>query len=93
MDGQTECINHEIEQYLHVFIDYHQADWVDCIPVAEFAYNNKVSSATAFSPFYLNHEQDPGCGTEVQHKTKHTDVQAFKKQLDHAQKDAKSSLT
>jgi hypothetical protein len=26
-DGQTEQINQELEQYLRMFVDHHQADW------------------------------------------------------------------
>ena len=27
MDGQTECINQELEQYLRFFVDYRQKNW------------------------------------------------------------------
>ena len=27
MDGQTECMNQELEQYLWFFVDYRQKDW------------------------------------------------------------------
>ena len=27
MDGQTECINQELEQYLQFFVDYRQKNW------------------------------------------------------------------
>ena len=40
-DGQTERINQKIEQYLRLFINYHQTDWVNWLPTAEFAYNNR----------------------------------------------------
>ena len=41
-DRQMERINQEIEQYLRIFINYHQSDWAGWLPMAEFAYNNKV---------------------------------------------------
>ena len=40
MDGQTERINQELEQYFRIFLDYHQDDWTEWIPMAEFSYNN-----------------------------------------------------
>ena len=63
-DGQTERINQEIEQYLRLFINYHQSDWADWLALAEFSYNDKQHLATGFSPFYVNHGQHPYKGTE-----------------------------
>ena len=39
-DGQTERINQEVEQFLHLFVDQRQDDWYDWISIAEFAYND-----------------------------------------------------
>ena len=39
-DGQTKRVNQEIEQYLRLFVDHHQSDWMNWLPMAEFAYNN-----------------------------------------------------
>src|SRR5258708_7500330 len=41
-DGQTERVNQEIEAYLRVFVSHQQDNWADWLPLAEFAYNNKV---------------------------------------------------
>ena len=59
MDGQTERINQELEQYLRVFIDHRQEQWPDWLETTEFAYNNKIHSATKISPFKANYSQDP----------------------------------
>jgi hypothetical protein len=34
-------------------------DWVDLLPMAEFAYNNSVTSVTGLSPFYANYGYYP----------------------------------
>jgi hypothetical protein len=52
MDGQTEQLNQELEQYLQLYINHMQTDW---FPVAEFTYNNREHSATSFSPFFLEY--------------------------------------
>ena len=39
-DGQTERVNQILEQYLRIYINYQQNDWVPLLPLAEFAYNN-----------------------------------------------------
>jgi len=44
MDGQTERMNQELEQYLRMFIDHCQEQWPKWLRTAEFAYNNKYYS-------------------------------------------------
>jgi hypothetical protein len=58
-DSQTEWINQELEQYLHLYINHMQTDWADWLPIAKFAYNNWEHSATGFSPFYLEYSHHP----------------------------------
>ena len=64
MDGQTEQVNQEIKAYLQVFVSHHQDDWADWLPLAEFAYNNHVHSATHGTPFELDSGQHPQMGSE-----------------------------
>ena len=35
-DGQTECTNQTLEQYLHIFCNYQQDIWSKLLPLAEF---------------------------------------------------------
>ena len=53
-DGQTECTNQTLEQYLRVYCNYQQDNWSDLLPLAEFAYNNAPSTTTGISPFFAN---------------------------------------
>jgi len=46
MDGQTECVNQELDQFLCLFVNKGQNDWYDLLPIAEFQHNNHVHSAT-----------------------------------------------
>jgi len=63
-DRQTERINQELEQYLRVFIDYRQEQWLDWLGMVELTYNNKIHTATKISPFKVNYGQDPRMGFE-----------------------------
>jgi len=54
-DGQMERINQELEQYLRVFIDHRQEQWLDWLGTAEFAYNNKIHVATKILLFKANY--------------------------------------
>jgi len=77
MDGQTERINQELEQYLRVFIDHRQEQWPDWLGTAEFAYNNKIHMATKISLFKANYGQDPRMGFEGRRKRKYEAVGKF----------------
>ena len=58
-DGSTEVLNQVIEQYLRIFCNYQQDNWVSLLPLAEFTYNNSVNSSTGMSPFFANHGHHP----------------------------------
>jgi transposase InsO family protein len=58
-DGQTERMNAGMEQYLRVFVNHQQDDWVQWLPLAEFAANNGVSESTKCTPFFAVQGVDP----------------------------------
>src|SRR5438128_1134502 len=58
-DEQTERVNQSLEQYLRMFSNYEQNNWSGLLPMAEFAFNNSVTSATGLSPFYVNYGYHP----------------------------------
>jgi hypothetical protein len=62
-DGQTERVNQTIETFLRLFINLQQIDWVELLPLAEFAYNNSTTSAHGMTPFYANYGYHPSSGT------------------------------
>ncbi|MBW0572041.1 hypothetical protein O181_111756 [Austropuccinia psidii MF-1] len=43
-DGQPERVNQILEQYLWMYVSYHQDDWNTWLPLAKFAYNNSDNS-------------------------------------------------
>jgi len=45
-DGQIERVNQELEQYLRMFIDHRQEQWLEWLGTIEFTYNNKAYSST-----------------------------------------------
>ena len=63
-DGQTKQVNQEFEQYLWLFLNERQDDWVDLLPLAEFQYNNHIHSSTQHPPFLLDAGQLPRMGFE-----------------------------
>ena len=63
-DGQTERLNATLETYLRGFMNFAQDDWVDWLPVAEFASNNAMNETTGCSPFFANYGFNPRIGIE-----------------------------
>ena len=58
-DGQTERTNQTLEQYLRIFSNHPQDNWVELLPMAQFAYNSSKSSTTGRTPFYANYGYEP----------------------------------
>ncbi len=52
-DGQTERVNQEVEHYLRTYTNDEQDDWSEWLSRAEYAHNNRIHSATGYSPFFL----------------------------------------
>jgi len=53
-DRQTECINQELDQFLHLFVNKRQNGWYNLLPIAEFQHNNHVYSTTQQPLFLLD---------------------------------------
>ena len=51
IDGQIKRTNQELEQYLRMYVNHRQNNWLEWLAMAEFAFNNKVHTATKMSLF------------------------------------------
>jgi len=91
-DGQTKCMNQELEQYLRIFIDHRQEQWPEWLGMAEFAYNNKVHTGTKVSPFQANNGQNPRMGFEIRKKKRFEKVEKFIERMKEIQREAKAAL-
>jgi len=91
-DGQTERINQELEQYLRVFINHRQEQWPDWLEMAEFAYNNKIHTATKILPFKANYSEDLRMGFEGRRKEKYKVTGKFVERMKRIQEKAKAAL-
>jgi hypothetical protein len=91
-DGQSERTNQEVETALRMVVNYHQDDWVDWIPVIEFALNNRYKRSLGTTPFYANYGFHPRLGSLPQVESPVTSVEDFVKHIQQVQKDTKASL-
>ena len=87
-DGTTECTIKNIAQIFRSMVKPDQLDWVDKVPMAEFAINSSINSSTGFAPFELNYGYMPIMMQTPQNYTQYKGVQEFARQaianLEHA---------
>lgn len=91
-DGKTERVNQEIEQYLRTFCAYRQDDWVQWLPIAEFALNSRVHSSTGKAPFELIYGYIPEFQVPANPTTMVPEANERLRALKEAQEDAKAAL-
>ncbi|MBW0479620.1 hypothetical protein O181_019335, partial [Austropuccinia psidii MF-1] len=89
-DGQTERVNQILEQYLRMYVSYHQDDWNTWLPLAEFAYNNSDHSSTKQSPFFTVYGRDPQFDSV--HITQDTPAGKLSTKIQSVQQDVKREL-
>ncbi|MBW0549063.1 hypothetical protein O181_088778 [Austropuccinia psidii MF-1] len=89
-DGQIERLNQILEQYLWMYVSYHQDDWNTWLPLAEFAYNNSDHSSTKQSPFFTVYGRDPQFDSV--HITQDTPAGKLSTKIQSVQQDVKREL-
>ena len=55
-NGQAEQMNALVEQYMRLYTNHRQSNWVKWLPIAKFTHNQNMSRGTGHSPFVLNYD-------------------------------------
>ena len=92
-DGQSKRTNQEVKQALQTVISFHQDDWVDWLPVVEFALNNRYHKSLKTTPFFANYGYHPHIGSLPHIDTPIQSVEDFVAHLQQVQKDTAKALT
>ena len=92
-DGQTECMNQTLEQYLRVYCNYQQDNWSELLPLAEFAYNNAPSATTSVSPFFANKGYHLNITVHPEHDIASSRAYDFAIDLDELQSTLKAEIS
>ena len=58
-NNQTKNANKIMKNYLQTYISHVQNDWVDYLPIAEFAANNYVNASTGITLFFADNGFHP----------------------------------
>ena len=89
---QTERTNQELEQYLRMYVNHRQNNWAEWLATVEFAFNNKVHTATKSSLFQVNYEREPRMCFDIRKKRKHVKIEEFVKEIKNKYKEIKTVL-
>ncbi|MBW0547149.1 hypothetical protein O181_086864, partial [Austropuccinia psidii MF-1] len=88
--GQKERVDQILEQYLWMYVSYHQDDWNTWLPLAEFAYNSSDHSSKKQSPFFTVYGRDPQLDSA--HMTQDTPAGKLSKKNHLVQQDVQREL-
>ena len=91
-DRQTERTNQELEQYLRIYVNHRQNNWAEWLAMVEFAFNNKVHTATKMSPFQVNYGREPRIGFDIRKKRKNEKAEEFVKEMKERHEEARAAL-
>jgi len=91
-DGQTERTNQRLEQYLRMSVNHRQNNWSEWLATAEFAFNNKVHTATKISPFKVNYGREPRMGFDIRKKEKNEKAEEFAREIKERYEEARAAL-
>ena len=90
-DGQSERTNQQLEQYLRIFIDYHQQNWASLLPLTQYTLNAWPNTTTKKAPFKLIMGHIPRVH-QTSRPFKSPTVETRMQQMKQAHQDAKEAL-
>ena len=76
-DGQTKHTNQTLEQFLRIYCNYQQLDWLRLLLLAKFVYNNMPLSTIGVSPFYANKGYHPKIHLQVENNAQTVEANSF----------------
>ena len=85
-------MNQELEQYLRLFVEHRQKDWLEWLASAEFAVNNKIHTAIKMLPFMANYGKEMRMGGDIRRKGKVESATEFVQRMKKVQEEAEAAL-
>ena len=75
-----------------MYVNHRRNNWAEWLATAEFAFNNKVHTATKMSPFQMNYGREPRIGFDIRKKEKNEKAEEFVKEMKERHEEAKAVL-
>ena len=75
-----------------MYINHMQNNWTEWLAMAEFAFNNKVYTATKMLPFQVNYGRELRMGFDIRKKEKNEKAEEFVKEMKKRHEEARAAL-
>ena len=75
-----------------MYVNHRQNNWAEWLAMAEFAFNNKVHTATKMSPFQVNYGRELRMGFDIRKKGKNEKAEEFVKEMKERHEEARVAL-
>jgi len=87
-----ERTNQKLEQYLRMYVNHRQNNWSEWLAMAEFAFNNKVHTATKISLFQVDYGKEPRIGFDIRKKGKNEKAKEFARKMKERHEETRVAL-
>ena len=92
IDRQIDKINHELKQYLRIYINHKQENQLKQLTTVESVFNNKIYTATKLLSFKVNYRRELRIGFEIRNKGNNIKIEKFVKEMKKRHKKTKIAL-
>jgi len=75
-----------------MYVNYRQNNWSEWLATVEFAFNNKVYTATKMSLFQVNYGREPRMGFDIRKKGKNVKAEEFVRKIKDRHEEIRSAL-
>ena len=75
-----------------MYVNHRQNNWAKWLAMAEFAFNNKVHTATKTSLFQVNYGREPRIGFDIRKKGKNEKAEEFVREMKERHEEARVAL-
>ena len=77
---------------MRMYVNHRQNNWAEWLATAEFAFNNKIYTATKSSPFQINYRREPRMGFNIRKKGKNEKAEEFAREMKERYEEARATL-
>jgi len=75
-----------------MYVNHRQNNWSEWLATVEFAFNNKVHTATKSSPFQVNYRRELRMGFDIRKKGKNEKAEEFAREIKERHEEARVAL-